>query len=205
MLLWTLFVLYPDPRLLVASAWRAWQPPLDPAAVRDLAATLPDDPREIEEYVNGMLVPYAVPWTTYGVPWYFPTVETVLARGEGDCQARAIVLASILSVKGIPARFVGSLDHLWVDYPGKRATSRENADIAFVAQRADGGYGLQRPRVDWRETWEIERGYFWDTMPVERVWLLLLGWVTILGRTGWSFAGRRARVPLQHVYPPAGQ
>lgn len=206
LLLWTLLVLYPNPQRLIVSVPRAWTPPVDAAAVRELAATLPDDPRVIESFVNTTLVSYAVPWQTYGVPWYVPTVSEVLAQGQGDCQARAIVLASLLEAKGIPATFVGSFDHLWVDYPGKQATAGENAAVAIVAQQPDGAYRFQWPEVvDWRASWAIERAYFWDAMPGERVALLLVGWL-LLGlryrRSGW---GRKLlvfrRLPRTQIVP----
>lgn len=184
LLLWTLIALYPNPFMLFESARRAWSPPVDPQAVRQLAATLPDDPRAIETAVNSWLVPYAVPWQTYGVPWYFPTAAEVLRDGQGDCEARAVVFASILRAKGIPARFVGSFDHLWVEYPGKHGTGLEAAESAMVVQQPDGGYHLRWPSlVDLRTSWRIEREYFWDAMPAWRGWLLLGGWLLIgLGR-----------------------
>ena len=196
LLLWTLLVLYPNPQRLIVSVPRAWTPAVDAAAVRELAATLPDDPRAIETFVNTNLVPYAVPWQTYGVPWYVPTVSEVLAQGEGDCQARAIVLASLLEAKSIPATFVGSFDHLWIDYPGKQATAIENAGVAIVAQQPDGGYRFQWPDVvDWRASWAIERAYFWDAMPGERVALLLIGWLLLGLRRRLS---RWSRILLSH-------
>jgi hypothetical protein len=180
LLLWTLIVLYPNPLMLYTSAQRAWSPPIDPDVVRHLAATLPDDPRLIEAAVNTTLVPYAVPWQTHGVPWYFPNAAEVLEQGQGDCQGRAVVLASILQAKGIPARFVGSFDHLWVDYPGKHANALENSAAAIATQQADGTYHFDWPQiVDWQASWEIERAYFWDTMPAWRCWLLFAGWLLI--------------------------
>jgi hypothetical protein len=180
-LLWTLFVLYPNPARLVVSAVHAAQPVIDPDAVRDLLPTLPDDPHAIERVVNSKLVSYAVPWETYGVPWYFPTPREVLTRGEGDCQARAVVFASILQAKGIPARLVGSFDHLWVDYPGKQENALENTAVAIASQQPDGSYALRWPSlIEWRTSWQIERAYFWDAMPAARLWLLVGGWVVII-------------------------
>ena len=180
LLLWTLLVLYPHPVLLIVSVQRAWSPVVDPGAVHDLAATLPDDPRAIEALVNTTLVPYAVPWQTYGVPWFFPTPQEVLARGAGDCQARAVVLASILRAKGIPATFTGSFDHLWVTYPGKQATPPEQSAVAIAAQQTDGTYRFTWPHVvDWKASWAIEKAYFWDAMPAWRFRLLLSGWLAI--------------------------
>jgi len=177
---WTLFVLYPDPLLLLRAARHAWSPPVAPQAVADIAARLPDDPRLIELYVTSRLVRYQVPWNSYGVPWYFPSVPEVLARGEGDCQAQAIVLASLLRAKGIPARLVGSFDHLWVEYPQKQPNRFENPAVAVAAQRDDGAYTFRWPEINWRETWELERTYFWDPMPWGRRWLLVAGWAAIM-------------------------
>jgi hypothetical protein len=180
--LWTLFVLYPNPTHLAVSIVQAWNPVIDPDAVRELAATLPDDPRLIEAAVNSSVVPYAVPWESYGVPWYFPTPAEVLARGQGDCQARAVVLASLLHAKGIDATLAGSFDHMWVEYPGKHATAQENTAVAIVAQQPSGEYDFRWPQlIQWRESWEIERSYFWDAMPSGRWWLLLTGWAAIGG------------------------
>lgn len=206
MLLWTLLVLYPNPQRLIVSVPRAWTPPVDAAAVHDLAATLPDDPRMIEDFVITSLVPYAVPWQTYGVPWYVPTVSEVLAQGEGDCQARAIVLASLLEAKGIPATFVGSFDHLWVDYPGKQATASENAGVAIVAQQPNGAYRFQWPEiVDWRASWVIERAYFWDAMPTERFIVLLAGWLLLgMRRQLGKWSGKillYRRLPRTQIVP----
>jgi hypothetical protein len=183
LLLWTLFVLYPDPRLLGVSALRALNPPIDPEAVRGLAASLPSNSRAIEAQVNGPLVAYKVPWQTHRVPWYYPTPREVLASKTGDCQARAILLASLLRAKGIPARLVGSFDHLWVDYPGKRANQLENKRVAIVAQQPDGQYRFRWPAlIEWRKSWQLERAYFWDPMPAGRLWLLLGGWLLIATR-----------------------
>lgn len=196
-LLWTMLVLYPNPVRLVVSIPNAWNPVVDPEAMKELAAKLPDDPAQIEAAVESFVVPYAVPWQTYGVPWYFPTPREVLARGEGDCQARAVVLASILKAKGIPARFVGSFDHMWVEYPKKQENVLERADIAIAAQQPDGRYQFRWPKlIEWQRSWEIERAYFWDQMPQYRLWLLLGGWIVIgfrrrlrlAGAAAWSYA-----------------
>lgn len=188
-LLWTLLVLYPHPSRLAVSSVRAVQPVIDPEAVHHLIPLLPDDPHAIEAEVNTSLVRYAVPWQTYGVPWYFPTPSEALARGEGDCQARAVVFASILHAKGIPARLVGSFDHLWVDYPGKQENAMENTAVAIAAQQPDGSYAMRWPSlVEWQTSWEIERAYFWDAMPRARLWLLIGGWIVIIGLRNVSWA-----------------
>jgi hypothetical protein len=174
-LLWALFVLYPNPTLLPRAAANAYDPKIDPEAVRHLADQLPDDPAYIEQRVESDLVPYAVPWQTYGVPWYYPTTREVIEQGAGDCQARAIVFASILEAKGIPYTLRASIDHIWVEYENKQPNPGENAAIAVM----DNG-GLQVPaQWDWRETWRIEKEYFWDTAPLSRKLLLFGGLIAI--------------------------
>ena len=79
-LLWTLIVLYPDPRLLITPIARAWNPVIEPSGVRELAAGLPDDPRAIKTIVMTELIAYATPWQTYGVPWYFPPGQISIVR-----------------------------------------------------------------------------------------------------------------------------
>jgi hypothetical protein len=183
LLLWTVLALYPNPLLLGRAAAQSWTPVIDADAVRDLAATLPDDPRLIEEAVLTRIVPYGVPWEVYGVPWYFPTPAEVLAAGRGDCQGRAVVLASLLQAKGIPFTLAASFDHIWVDYPGKNPTPIENARVAIAQKAPDAQYGFRLP-IDWdlRRSWEIEWEYFVAPAPGWRLLLLALGWVLILQR-----------------------
>jgi hypothetical protein len=123
-------------------------------------------------------VPYEVPWETYGVPWYFPTTSEVVEHGAGDCQARLVVFASILEAKGIPYEIRASLDHIWVEYENKVDNRIENASIAVI----DNGQ-IQLPQQwDWRDTWRVEKNYYWDTAPVARRILLVTGFVLILFR-----------------------
>ena len=100
---WLLIVCYPDPRVLWRAIEHTVHPPVDPDAVRQWAATLPDDPAQIEQAVLARLQ-YAVPWRSAGVPWSFASPAESLAAGLGDCQARAVTLASVLAAKGIQDR-----------------------------------------------------------------------------------------------------
>ena len=187
-LLWALFALYPNPLLLARSIPQALDPRVDPAAVRAWADELPDDPAYIEQQVLAKYVPYAVPWQTLGVPWYFPTARDVVAQGSGDCQGRALVLASILEAKGLPYRLQASFDHIWVDYPKKQPNGLENQAIVLVDGRK-----LQLPeRFDWLESYRIEREYFWDPMPLGRRLLLF-------GGLGVIFFRRRIAAALTKV------
>jgi hypothetical protein len=198
-LLWTLFALYPNPATLARAIPQAWAPRADPEAVRAWAARMPDDPARIEALVLDRYVPYAVPWQTHGVPWYFPTTREVVARGAGDCQARMLVLSSILEAKGIPHRLEASFDHIWVWYEGKRASDLENDAIALMVTD-ERGRRLRLPeRWDWRETLQLEKEYFWDPMPGERK-LLLFGGLAVL-----PFRRRLARgvwLALCRLRPP---
>jgi len=180
LLLWTLFVLYPNPLVLLRAIGQSWTPVVDAAAVRALAATLPDDPVLIERAVLTRIVPYSLPWQTYGVPWYFPTPAEVLAAGRGDCQGRAVVLASLLQAKGIPYKLDASFDHIWVDYANKRATAIENPQVALAEKAPSGSYGFHWPAEwDLGTSWNVERAYFLDTAPGWRLALLLAGLVLI--------------------------
>lgn len=197
LLLWTLLVLYPNPMLLFRSIPQSVHPVADAEAVRPWADQLPNDPAVIEQQVLNKYVPYAVPWQTLGVPWYFPTTAEVVKAGRGDCQARMLVLASILEAKGIPYKLEASFDHIWVEYPKKRPNALENRSIAIM-QNTGTGPKLQVPkRWDWRESARIEREYFWDYMPLSRKLLLAGGWGVILLRRRLVRLGVRARSRLQ--------
>ncbi len=180
--LWALLALYPDPSLLVRSIPQGLNPRIDPAAVKAWADELPDDPEHIERQVLGRYVSYAVPWQTHGVPWYFPTTAEVVAQGRGDCQTRMLVFASILQAKNIPYRLEASFDHIWVWYAEKKTNTWENAAIRLMVEDGS-GRRLQLPqRWDWRETYRIEKEYFWDYMPLGRKLLLFGGMVLIFFR-----------------------
>src|SRR5919198_677077 len=76
-----------------------------------------------------------VPWQSTGVPWSFPSPAEALATGLGDCQARAVTFASVLAAKGIPFQLRASIDHMWVEYPGKRPNALENRSKTLWEQR----------------------------------------------------------------------
>ena len=203
LLAWTVLVLYPNPLMLGRAIAQSWTPVVDADAVRALAATLPDDPRQIEAAVLGRIVPYGVPWDVYGVPWYFPTPAEVLAAGRSDCQGRAVVLASLLKAKGIPYTLEASFDHIWVDYPGKNPTPIENPRVSIAQKAPDADYGFHLP-ADWnlQQSWEIERAYFLDPLPPWRLALLLAGAVVIL-RRGWLWRRFRRNAATPTLAPRA--
>lgn len=196
---WALFVLYPNPALAVRSIPNAYDPVIDPAAVQHWADELPDDPAFIEQQVEKVYVPYAVPWETHGVPWYFPTTAEVVNEGRGDCQARMLVFASILEAKGIPYTIRASFDHIWVEYENKVPNRIEQPQIAVM----DNG-SLQIPeRWDWRESWRIEREYFWDEAPLGRKLLLFGGLFGILIRRQLVRGARGLHLRVRRPAPSA--
>jgi hypothetical protein len=176
---WLLIALYPDPSLLIRSITNIRNPSTDASSVRELAATLPDDPRLIEEAVLNRILPYAYDWQTWGVPWYFPTAAEALAAGRGDCESRAVVLAGLLEAKGIPHKLLMSFDHIWVDYPGKTDNALENASVV-LAQRVDGRFVWAWPaHLHLGAEVATQIATFWTPMPTPRR-LLLFGGVLLL-------------------------
>jgi hypothetical protein len=172
---WALVALYPDPSLLVASVRHTLQPPIQPRAVAAIAKKLPNDPKAIEAYVLDRQVPYAYDWQTAGVPWYFPTTAEAIKSGAGDCESRAVVLASILTVKDIPNHLYMSLDHIWVDYPGKQANAIENPAVQ-IAGRQNGHWFVHLPRLfDLGQEWDAQVGQYVTPAPLWRLVLLLAG------------------------------
>jgi hypothetical protein len=202
---WVLVALYPDPGMLVASVRHTLQPQIQPEAVAAIAAGLPDDPRVIEAHILDREVPYAYDWQTVGVPWYFPSTAEALRAGVGDCESRAVVLASVLTAKGIPNHLYMSLDHIWVDYPGKQANAIENSAVQIAGQQ-DGEWFFHLPRsFDFGEEWDAQVGQYVTPAPLWRVVLLLAGlslialWNALARRLG---AGRLAADGLLPVPPP---
>ncbi len=204
LLVWTILALYPNPLMLARAVPQAWTPVVDPEAVRAVADSLPNDPKQIEAAVLTTVVPYGVPWEVYGVPWYFPTPAEVLAAGRGDCQGRAVVLASIFKAKGIPFKISASFDHIWIDYPGKTPNAIENPDVSLAQKAPDQGYGFHWP-ADWnlQQSWDIERAYFIDAAPAWRLILLVLGWIAIIARRP-LFARLRRQAPAPAPAAPLG-
>lgn len=174
-LVWVFVVLYPNPVVLVRSVHNIRHPGIDAVAVQDLAKSLPDDPKLIEQAVLDRIVPYEYDWRTSGVPWYFPTTREVLKAGKGDCESRAIVLASILQAKGIHYQLKMSLDHIWVQYPGKQSNASEN-DGVVLAQRVNGHFVWHWPsNVHLGSEIRAQLDNYWFPMPVARRIQLFVG------------------------------
>jgi transglutaminase-like putative cysteine protease len=196
LLLWVLLVLYPNPVNLVVSIQRVVHPHTDPAAVASLANEMPDNPADIESAIRETF-PYAYDWRAHGMPWYFPTVEEVLEKGQGDCKARALITASILEYKGIPYRLEFSPIHMWVEYEGKESNSLENSGALFYGLDPETGErSLQLPSISLRETARASWNGFWPPMPLIRKILLTTGvslLVSGLVVTLWTRRASRVR------------
>jgi len=181
LLLWILLVLYPNPINLIISIQRGINPGIDPAAVETLAEDLPSDPAVVERTVLQQIVPYSHDWEVYSMPWYVPTVKEVLENGRGDCKSRALVLASILEVKGIPYKLNWSPNHVWVDYESKKETPRENPDVQFYQHDPETGErSIKLPSIPFGTVWSSFCKGFWYPMPGIRKVLLISGPVILI-------------------------
>ncbi len=172
-LLWLFLVLYPNPYHLYESIHRTINPPINPVAVEGLLYNWAvPDPEVIEKYVLD-LITYQYDWTTYSMPWYFPTVEEVLSRGAGDCKSRMIVLASIFQTLDIPYEIRYSVNHFWVHYETRTENRLERGNVAFLAS-GPAGASLQMPEIDYKVTLRAFRSS-WSAMPIDRKILFYSG------------------------------
>jgi hypothetical protein len=171
---------------------------------------LPKQPGTIELFVDGLIVP-APDWQLYRVPWYVPTAAEAARAGHGDCESKAILLASLLAGKRIPFEVRASLNHIWVDYAGRRPRPGESRERACL-EGPPGRFRIHWPsRVDWEEFLAVQREQLWTAMPPARkaLWLVGLLWVGLASATltlaqpegqlqsnwrirGWSYLGRSA-------------
>jgi hypothetical protein len=141
---------------------------------------LPSDPVAIEKAVLAR-ISYRLDWELYKMPWYFPTVEEVLGRGEGDCKARALVLASVLEAKDIPNQFTSSPIHVWVDYEGKQENRLENAQVEFFHYDSETGERrFQIPDIGLGKVMDSWRQQLWTPMPTDRRVLLISGSLALI-------------------------
>jgi len=172
-------VLYPDPRPFVSSISRLFEPPLDPQAVAGIAGTLPDDAAVVEAFSQDYL-PYKTAWELYDMPWYFPTVAEVVEKRGGDCQAEALLTASILEAKSLPYTLHYSFNHVWVDYPGKNVTHMEDPALSFASNEGESWLAALPDRFPLRDIVVARIDYHWDPMPLIRKLLLAFGAVVAL-------------------------
>ncbi|HXZ30415.1 MAG TPA: transglutaminase domain-containing protein [Dehalococcoidia bacterium] len=180
LILWILFVLYPNPVNLIISIHRVLNFHADPGAVEFMLNNLPSDPVAIEKAVLAR-IPYRHDWEVYGMPWYCPTVEEVLKKREGDCKGRALVLASVLEAENITYQIRLSPIHVWVDYKGKNETSYENAQVEYYQYDPQTGERrFQIPHIRLSEVMDSFWQAFWDPMPDYRKALLISGLLALV-------------------------
>lgn len=190
---WIGAVVYPDPRPFASSVERLRNPPVDAQAASAVGAGLPSDYATIEQFASDF-VAFKPAWTVYGLPWYFPTVAEVLRDRAGDCQAEAILTASILEAKGMPYTMRYSFDHVWVDWPGKQATDLEDSATSFVSDSGEGWLASLPDRIPLRAIIEQRVAYHWTPMPLMQKIILLVGVLLILGYGERRSLGRLRRL-----------
>jgi hypothetical protein len=181
-LVWTLLVCYPNPAVLVRNLLRYRHFPIDRQLQKRTGWALPDEPSGIERFVDGIIVPTS-DWRLYRVPWFMPAPSDVIQTLRGDCESKAVVLASLLAGKHIPYEIHASFNHIWVDYAGRRPRPGETRDIAYLDAKSGGGFRVHFPsRAEWREVLAVQREQLWGAMPPARkaLWLVGLAWLVAL-------------------------
>ena len=187
--LWTFIVCFPNPFIPVRNLIRYVRFPVDPSVIDLIESKIPDDPAEIEKFVL-TLIKYEYDWENYSVPDYVATARQAVTRRRGDCEDRAVVLASILEAKKIPYNLRASLVHYWVDYPDKKPSKSENEDVAFMG-KVDGKYRLRIPNLSqWRRYLRVGKNGGWDPIPIYRKALMISGWVLIISSGYFLRRGR---------------
>ncbi len=184
--LWIVFVLYPNPLNLGVSIYRLVNFAPDPGAVRTMLDDFPAEPAAIEQAVLEK-ISYRYDWELYGMPWYVPAVRQVVERGEGDCKARALVLASLLEAKNISYQVHLSPIHVWVSYENKQESSIENTQVEFYRYDPQTGERqFQIPEISVRQVGDSWRQQFWTSMPMGRKILLVSGLLALIAaRVVW--------------------
>jgi hypothetical protein len=175
LILWIIFVLYPNPLNFFISIHRLRNFDADPGAVEFMLNDFPSDPVAIEKAVLAK-IPYRHDWTVYNMPWYCPTIDQVLERGTGDCKSRALVLASVLEAKKISYQINLSPTHVWVNYESKQDTSIENDQVGFYQYDPETGERrFKIPHIGLSRVMNAFGQSFWDPMLESRKALLISG------------------------------
>jgi hypothetical protein len=173
--LWVLLVLYPNPFNIVISVHRVFNLDIDPVAVEPILQGLPTEPAAIEQEILRR-IPYRYDWELHGMPWYFPRTARIIEKREGDCKARAVVLASVFERLDIPYRINSSFVHVWVEYENKAETAFENPRAKFYQQDPETGKRwFQLPEIEWQLWFDSTVEGLWTVMPLFRKVLLVVG------------------------------
>ncbi len=173
-LFWTLLTLYPRPADLARSVYRVFNPPVDGEFVIAHAELFAhaETGREIDRAVR-QAFPYQYDWVTYGMPWYFPSIDEAFLSMAGDCKTQLLVLASVLESRGIPYSIAVSPTHVWVEYDGKTTNASENALVTVFSSETG---ALQLPvDFDLRRSADSFWTAFWHYMPVHHKVSLYFG------------------------------
>ncbi len=177
---WTLFAMYPNPSVLIRNFARYRRLPIDPGLEQKRGWKLPEDPGTIELFVDSLLL--STPdWTLFRVPWYVPTALEAADMTHGDCEAKTLVLASLLEGKGIPYEIQASFSHIWVDYEGRAPRPGESGELAYLEGDAAKLSARWPAHVEWRAFLSTQREQLWTAMPLARkaIWVLGLIWVVL--------------------------
>lgn len=173
---WTFLACYPNPAVFVRNLARYGDLPINPQLEEQMGWELPAEPVTIELFVDSLLVPTS-DWRLYRVPWYVPRPVEAAAALHGDCEAKALVLASLLEGKGLPYELRASFNHIWVDYPGRPERPGEQAELAYL-EGEPGKLRLHWPsRVEMRRFLRAQWEQLWVEMPLARKGILALGLV----------------------------
>lgn len=175
LVIWILLVLYPNPLRLFNSVERIFEPPISSEIVSaEFSPELIEkfenmESREIERYILEY-IPYQYDWQTFNLPWYYPTVEEVLANKKGDCKSRMVLLASIFEALDRDYEVRYSINHFWVHYEGKPEGHIERDDVFLFSSDE----GFQLPNFQWDVTYRSYKN-FMDVMPFDKKVLIFAG------------------------------
>jgi len=179
-LVWSFLSCYPNPAVFSRNLSRYRHLPIDPDLEQRMEWDLPAQPANIELFVDSLLVP-TPDWRLYRVPWYVPTPTEAVVVLHGDCEAKALVLASLLEAKGLAYEVRASFNHIWIDYPGRQPRPGESQEIAYLQGTPD-RLRLRWPsQVAWRDFLSAQHEQLWQAMPLARkaLWLTGLLWLAL--------------------------
>lgn len=209
-----LFMLYPNPVLLVRNGVRLLSPNsmIEPGNSHldalDAQVSITSRGKSAwllnsVERVVYQRVPYKHDWDNWGCANYLPSVDEVMSRGCADCKGQAVVAASLLARRGVQARLVSDLSHMWVWTPEGELMSPIETASGRKAMTAD----ARGSRIDvlaivaprgMLEDMPVRFGYGAGVFPLGRVLIITAaGWVVSLRRSPewrWSLAAFWAMV-----------